>query len=570
MDDFIGSRFWPWLLKSSWQAAVLIVLVLLLNWALERRISPRWRHGLWLIVALRLALPWTIPSPVSLFNVVKFSKAPTTGGDSIGPANIAEPTATQPPITLPRAGEGYSWLPLVWGAGVFGLGIWLVFTHWRLVRRVSARRPLIDGAVMNLLEDCKETMGVRVPVTLVETEAVDGPCLFGFLRPRLLLPLGFTRHFTLDELRHVFLHELGHVKRHDIPIGWLTAVLQILHWFNPLVWLAFSRMRADRELACDALALSYAKEPDGKPYGQTIVKLLTSFGDSLRGPSLAGIVEDKNQMKERITMIAKFQKTRGVPVLAAVVASVLGVLTLTDCQSATTETNALATGTPGTAPVVIAFSPWNAAKNVDPDLKEISVTFNQDMGQGMSWTGGGPEYPTIPEGAHARWRDRRTCVLPVKLERGHLYRVGINSTSYQNFRSASGVPAQPSVFYFSTRGSNQYIYQMLPPRLVAYDPPNGAKDVSTATSELRVTFNVTMGRGMSWCMTGDTDHDFPKTPEGAKSYWTADRQTCVLPVELKPGTTYRISLNAADYINFQSVTGVPLKPVIYTFRTSDN
>ena len=73
---------------------------------------------------------------------------------------------------------------------------------------------------------------------------------------------------------------MSHIKRRDILTGWLMTALQILHWFNPLVWLAFHRMRVDRELACDALALSYASAEESQPYGRTIIKLLESFGGS--------------------------------------------------------------------------------------------------------------------------------------------------------------------------------------------------------------------------------------------------------------------------------------------------
>ncbi|HEY3914773.1 MAG TPA: M56 family metallopeptidase [Verrucomicrobiae bacterium] len=561
MRDFIQYHFWPGLLKASWQAGVLIVLVFAVNWALGWRLSPRWRYGLWLLVVLRLALPWTIPSAVSLFNLVNISKVPGHAGfKSAVPAD----TASGPEIysSMP-ASLDFSWVPFVWAVGVCGLGLWLAVSHWRLTRRVSANRPLIDGAVMNLLEDCKELMGVRVPVTLVETDAVDGPCLFGFLRPRLLLPLGFTRNFSLEELRHVFLHELGHVKRMDISLGWVMAVLQIAHWFNPLVWLAFSRMREERELACDAVALSYVG--DTQPYGHTIVKLLSSFGDSLRAPSMAGIVEDKHQMKERITMIARFQKTSGAPVLAGAVAVVLGVLTLTDCKTATGETSADSAAGAGGAPKIVATSPKIGAKNVSPGVKEITVTFDQDMGRGMSWTGGPPNFPKTPEGVRAKWKNSRTCVLPVELEAGRYYWVGINSTSYQNFRSAAGMAAHPAAIYFTTRGAGGDLEaKTQAPSVVACDPPNGAQDVSASVTELRVTFDVPMGGGMSWCGGGD---DFPKGPEGARAHWTEDRKTCVLPVELKPGMTYKIGLDAPSYKNFQSDGGVPLVPVGYTFST---
>jgi hypothetical protein len=102
-------------------------------------------------------------------------------------------------------------------------------------------------------------------------------------------------------------------------------------------------------------------------------------------------------------------------------------------------------------PRIVSTSPADGATDVDPGTKEITVTFDQDMGGGMSWTGGGPELPNSPAGARAHWQDKRTCVLPVTLEAGHHYRVGINSPSFRNFRSAAGEPAQPSSINFTTR-----------------------------------------------------------------------------------------------------------------------
>ncbi len=103
------------------------------------------------------------------------------------------------------------------------------------------------------------------------------------------------------------------------------------------------------------------------------------------------------------------------------------------------------------APKVLFTKPANGATDVDPGLTEITVTFDQDMSEGMSWTGGGPEFPQCPTDAKAQWRGKRTCVLPVKLESGHQYRVGINSPSYRNFCSAAGQPAEPSSISFTTK-----------------------------------------------------------------------------------------------------------------------
>src|SRR6266699_7333823 len=68
------------------------------------------------------------------------------------------------------------------------------------------------------------------------------------------------------------------------------------------------------------------------------------------------------------------------------------------------------------APSIVTTTPKQGALDVDPDLKEIRVTFDREMGKGMSWTGGPPNFPSIPDGAMPLWTDSRTCVLPVKLE----------------------------------------------------------------------------------------------------------------------------------------------------------
>jgi beta-lactamase regulating signal transducer with metallopeptidase domain len=256
--------------------------------------------------------------------------------DTHGPQAVGTPTQTTP-IWAQHLHSNLNRLVALWSAGALGLATYLLFLHVRISRRIGWYRPLIDGPVLNLLEDCKHQMGVRVPVTLVETEAVSSPSLFGFVRPRLLLPAGLAQSFSLQELQCVFLHELGHIKRYDIQVGWLMTALQIVHWFNPLVWLACYRMRVDRELACDALALRYAAQEENQRYGRTIIKLLESFGRPARAPSLAAAVESKNQLKERIQMIAKFKKTNRGLVLAAPLFASLALVTFTDAQPATSQ-----------------------------------------------------------------------------------------------------------------------------------------------------------------------------------------------------------------------------------------
>ena len=674
----------PGLLKISAEASILIVLVLAIQWLCGRRLQPRWRYALWLLVLLRLALPWTIPSPASVFNLFKLSAAarPTqpemVHAAPTSDAPVSHFSNAEGGVTIAGASAGGHWIVWLWAAGALCLGGCAAINHYRIHRRVIKHRPLIDGPTLNLLEDCKALMGISTPVILIEMESIGSPTLFGFVRPRLLLPAGLVSSFTRDELRHVFLHELAHIKRRDVLAAWFALVLQALHWFNPLVWFAFHRLRADRELACDAMALSYANPGENESYGLTIVKLLEGFGRSVWAPSLAGILEDKNQTKERIRMIAKFHKTNRGLVLAIALLAGLALVTLTDAQNqakphsaktgepdaskgvwavrfepvgdfspktpgeflarihiysgqhgeigyfrttkqgdkltgsflvndpddfktalakvpdirvtsvekltqdtltkyeespqeSLTQTESSAKSSEPVPPRIIATSPSVGATEVDPSLTEITVTFDQDMSRGMSWTGGGPDFPSSSEGQKAQWKDKRTCALPLKLAAAHYYRVGINSKSYQNFKSASGVAAQPSAIFFTTQGASEQLKaRTVAPAVVRCEPENGAQTVSPTVAELRVTFSIPMGGGCSWCTAGDDDSDFPKGVEGKHYYWTKDKKTCVLPVALAPGRTYRVSLNAPGYNNFQSDAGVPLEPVGYTFKTAGN
>jgi len=122
------------------------------------------------------------------------------------------------------------------------------------------------------------------------------------------------------------------VKRYDIAISWLMAALQILHWFNPFVWYAFYRIRAERELACDELAMARLAG-DASDYGRTIVCLLERFAQPRALPNLAGILEDKKQMKRRIAMISQFHPGTGSRwILAAALLAGLAAVALTNAK----------------------------------------------------------------------------------------------------------------------------------------------------------------------------------------------------------------------------------------------
>lgn len=294
------------------------------------------------MLLVRLLLPGAFPGQINLLRLVPSwdrqieqqqpsdiadqvelsQTAPVSGSTQAKPARGPESdVGTLKPVTpksgtlaagqygsKPEPAELHRVLSFIWLAGAIVIGGYLLWSNFFLWRIVKRDRPLLDQKTLELFEECKELMGVQTLVGLIPSARIKSPALFGFVRPRLLLPLAMVEEAGQEEMRYVFLHELAHLKHRDIYLGWLTSLLQILHWFNPLVWFAFHRMRADRELSCDAFVLSRTGNEKSQEYGRAIVGLLRRFSRSRPLPAMAGILENQSQLKRRITMIAQFKK----------------------------------------------------------------------------------------------------------------------------------------------------------------------------------------------------------------------------------------------------------------------
>ena len=307
-----------WLLRTTLQAALLFCLIMFVQLIFRGRLPIRWHYCLWLLLLVRMATPWLPESKISIFNWVPRSiqqggmiesLSQPQDAHGMGFYMHADATDTRQAESETALVRFARILPLLWLLGNVTLAVYVGACNLHLWWLVTRERPMTDQNILDLLEDCKAEMGIRNILGIVTTDKVKSAALFGFVRPRLLLPAGMVEALSRDELRYVFLHELGHLRRRDIYVGWLMSLLQVLHWFNPIVWLAFYRMQSDRELACDALVLTHTRSAESKDYGRTIVSLLERFSRPQRLPSMAGILETKSQLKRRIKMIAKFKKT---------------------------------------------------------------------------------------------------------------------------------------------------------------------------------------------------------------------------------------------------------------------
>jgi beta-lactamase regulating signal transducer with metallopeptidase domain len=586
------SRQWlEWMLAASWQLALLICIVAVVV-RVARPASPRLRYCLWLLVLVKVFLPPTLTTPISVGRwgvapLLERARQASVGAelssaiDRLGASVVAEghePTGQLSAVESSPSAPAL--LMIAWGVG--GVLFWAVVgcRYVTITRIARSARPIDEGPLRVSMEQIALDLKLRRVPELLATETVTSPFLFGLTQPRIVLPDALLKQLSDMELKAVLTHELVHWKRHDTWIGWLQVFGQSIFWFHPFVWWANRQIRHERECVCDEIVLSLGRISP-RQYGESILRVLTeSRARSLVAGSLVGIFEPGAKLQNRLEDIMSYEPSKRrftwtTPVALAVFAALFlpmapGVLSTGLAAADQAGTNGkLKTGAeaaPKPYPHIVKSIPEQGATGVDPALTEITVTFDRDMGKGMSWTGGPPLFPPTDDSREVRWTDARTCVLPVKLAKGAFYRLGINSTSHQNFRDAGGVPAPCSVIAFATAGASDAIERRVRfPKIGAMSPKNGALDVDPKTAVLRVTFDMPMGDGMSWTGGGPS---FPKdAPDGKRPGWSNDGKTCTLPVSLEPGHEYELGLNSLKHINFQSKWGMPLEPIVYKFRT---
>lgn len=281
--------------------SILACLIFIIRFATQKRLPSWWNYSLWLILLVRMLIPVGFDKALNLFNFIP----------ALQENNLIELSA----ITVNAASKTSEWglpvhqvLLLLWLGGVIALGSYIFIKNLRFWILIRSKLLLTDQKILNLLEECKSTMNIHTVMGIIVTDKVNSPALFGYLRPRLLLPEGTLDKLKDRELAYVFMHELGHLKRHDIGISWLLSIMQVVHWFNPLVWLAFYYMRVDQESACDASVLSRIRHAQNAEYAGTMMGFLEKFCENRQLPALAGVMESKSQMKRRIAMIANFKK----------------------------------------------------------------------------------------------------------------------------------------------------------------------------------------------------------------------------------------------------------------------
>ena len=302
------------IVNMSISASWLVLVVLILRFVLKK--APKWVNILlWGIVAIRLICPFSFESALSLIPSAETFPEKVISGPSFDVQTGITPVDNRindylgdryfEGVTVP-ANNGnniMTILTIVWTIGILLLVAYTVISYWRLRRKVDT--------------------AVRYKDNIFQSENVKSPFVLGIIKPRIYLPFNMNG----QDLEHVVAHEQAHIHRKDHwwkPFGFL---LLTIHWFNPLVWLAYVLLCRDIELACDERVIKELGNEQRADYTQALVACSVNRRMIAACPLAFGEVG----VKDRVKSVMNYKKPAfwGV-VLAVIVCVFVAVCFLTN------------------------------------------------------------------------------------------------------------------------------------------------------------------------------------------------------------------------------------------------
>jgi bla regulator protein blaR1 len=322
-----------------WQSTIVAIVAALLTW-IVRRNRAQVRYWIWFAALMKFLVPfaafafvgerlssWALPEsplPPSLPFAIQVASQPF----SSGPVRTIAGGATSAGASGALSGA----LLAIW---LFGLAVILV-TWWVRWRRVAAMvrkaTPVASGRLLDALRRVERRMNSQQPVSLVVSNGLLEPGVFGILSPVFFWPNGLSDRLDDEQIESIIAHELAHVARRDNLTALLYLLVQAVFWFYPVVWFLGARLVHERERSCDESVLRLGTDP--RAYAASLLATCKLFVESPL-TCVAGVTG--SDLKKRIEIIMSdpsretFDRWRKLLVLTAgtvtlAVPTVVGVL----------------------------------------------------------------------------------------------------------------------------------------------------------------------------------------------------------------------------------------------------
>ena len=336
------------LLSLSVSGSILAAFILAIKPLIRHKLSKSIQYYLWIVVLLRLILPFSFEE--SMMNQVFYGDQPaqiTTGlqGEANTYQLLALPHIQENVIknvsngTYNNDADHGGYFNDLFNQSIFYLwllGVIIALTvnltgYTRFARYLKkANRPAADeeSRILTTL------LNGRKNVRLVRNPLVATPMLIGILRPLIIIP---DINLSGKQLKNILLHELVHLKCFDIGIKWLTMIAASLHWFNPLMYFIKREINHACELSCDEAVIKNLNAEEKQAYGDTLISVAT---ENKYPPGVLQVTmsEEKATLKERLVAIMKYtKKSKAIMLMSAVllVTVIGGAVMLGGCSGKT-------------------------------------------------------------------------------------------------------------------------------------------------------------------------------------------------------------------------------------------
>lgn len=292
------------LFQMSVSGGILVLFIVVIRALSIHRLPKTTFLVLWIIAALRLILPFSIPLPVNIHigldvfsDVVQELPSGNIGSSLLGDNLPSYDTGGSVPSS---AIVHISTLEILWLVGVLLLALYFFISYFRSMRKF---RMSIPDNTTHIREWLNAHQIIR-PIEVRNSDLISSPLTYGILHPVILLPKNLDRN-DQAALKYVLTHEYVHIRRFDAITKILFAAVLCIHWFNPLAWVMYVLANRDMELSCDAWVIRMMGAKNRSSYALMLIKMEERRSEMSALCSYFG----KLAISERIEAIMKFRKT---------------------------------------------------------------------------------------------------------------------------------------------------------------------------------------------------------------------------------------------------------------------
>jgi len=278
---------------GSVTAAAVLLLRLIFNKSIKKSVFVI----LWIVVLFRLAIPLSIPSPTSVFNlfnnsstqasvsntgiadlmpnfirdnliyeneynvsqdnsVYNQSKASEAESPDVAAAqdvidNTDRKISQNTPVTSGYSISFSDIAAIIWLAGIIVLASFGGTVYFLTLRKIK-KSAAFEHIVLN---ECKQSLNMKRHIKMLKSKEIESPFVYGIFKSKILLPESVTKADN-KSLAHILMHELVHIKRFDNMLKLISSLILCIHWYNPIVWLCYVLMQRDIESSCDEKVLA--------------------------------------------------------------------------------------------------------------------------------------------------------------------------------------------------------------------------------------------------------------------------------------------------------------------------